>query len=128
MIQYLLLLPFMLLAASIYRRYYPVKGVPCIETESDWWNDTNTILDIRDYNEAARDLHSDSVNIPYAYLKRFYTEIPQGKIHVIAANKLELNLGLRFLMRKGFNVASYELKECPCNQKQKKGVLNNGIR
>jgi rhodanese-related sulfurtransferase len=127
-ILYLLILSIFLLAVSMYNRYYPVQGVPCINEENGLTDDSITILDIRDYNEAASGSVPDSLNIPYAYLKRFYKEIPHNKIHVIASCQLELNLGLRFLKRKGFDITSYELTECRCKKKYKKGVLNYGIR
>jgi hypothetical protein len=118
---YFFILPIFLLAMSIYKRYVPVKDVPCIENEHVIKNGNTAILDLRDYNES--DLHLNAIHIPYAYLPRFYKEIPHIKVHVIAANRLELNLGLRFLKRKGFNVTSFELKDCPC----KKGILDYGI-
>lgn len=122
MILYLFILSFMLLAASMYKRYYPVKGIPCIQKENGLTDNHITILDIRDYNETTSDSHTDSLNIPYAYLKRFYKEIPRSKIHVIASDKLELNLGLRFLIGNGFDITSYEITECPCKKTEKRGV------
>lgn len=67
------------------------------------------------------------MNIPYAYLKRSYREIPPVRIHVIAADQLELNLGLRYLKAKGFKVASYSLTKRQWNQKQK-GDICCGVR
>ncbi|AIE61115.1 putative membrane protein [Bacillus methanolicus MGA3] len=127
-IYYLMILSIFFLVVSMYKRYYPVKGVPCIEKENGLTDNHITLLDIRDYNEIATGSVPNSMNIPYAYLKRFYQEIPHHKIHVIASDKLELNLGLRFLKRKGFEITSYELTKCRCNNKYKKGVLNYGIR
>lgn len=120
----LLLVLSLLIAIIIYKRYVPVKGVPCIEGA---FMDKNTItLDIRDYNEAGNDLTQDSLQIPYAYLRRFNNEIPNGNIHVIASDRLELNMGLRFLIRKGFTVISYEIADFPC--KQKGGLEQHGVR
>lgn len=45
------------------------------------------------------------------------------KINVIANDRLELNLGLRYLRSKGYQVASYYISNCPC----RKGVIKNGI-
>ena len=116
MIIFLLIICIIILAAAIYNRYFPVKNVPCIENK-----DPNTVIvDIRDYNESSRDIPHDALNIPYAYLRRFSKEISYDKIHVIASNQLELNLGLRFFKRKGFTVISYEIVDCPC--KKKRGV------
>ncbi|WP_338322935.1 sulfurtransferase [Oceanobacillus halophilus] len=82
-----------------------------------------TILDIRDYN-TTNNRSEDILNIPYAYLRRFNHEISDDNIHVIASDKLELNLGLRFLLKKGFKVISYEIANCPC----KKGGFEFGVR
>nr|WP_318281014.1 sulfurtransferase [Paenibacillus bovis] len=71
------------------------------------------ILDIRDYNVEAHHQQSD-IRIPHAYLKRFINEIPNQKLHVIANDRLELNLGLRFLLSKGYRVSSYQISNCPC--------------
>lgn len=123
MILTLLIISLMLLATSIYKRYFPVKNVPCIEKGL---KDHNTIkLDIRNFNETGNYLPSDTLNIPYAYLRRFNNEISRGNIHVIASDRLELNLGLRFLISKGFNVTSYEIPDCPC---KRKGGLEHGVR
>lgn len=115
---------FVLLLTSINKRYFPVKNVPCIEKKDSLQDQHHVILDIRNYNEATSDLHLGSLHIPYAYLRRFYKEIPHGKIHVIASDRLELNLGLRFLKGKRIRVTSYEIKGCPC----KKRVLDYGLQ
>ncbi|WP_411243091.1 sulfurtransferase [Priestia aryabhattai] len=109
-----------------YRRYYPVKGIVCINSREVKDKDI-TVLDIRNYNETTDDSSIQVLNIPYAYLKRFYLEIPQDKIHIIAVDRVELNLGIRFLRKKGFIIQSYELATCPCKNKSKKGMLGYGI-
>jgi hypothetical protein len=117
MIISLLTLVVVFIARIAYRRYYPVKGISYIE-ESEVMNG-KTILDIRDYNEREKDSASVSINIPYAYLKRYSEEIPRTKLHVVAADQLELNLGVRDLKAKGFEVSSYSLKQRQWNSKQK---------
>jgi len=104
-----------------YRRYYPVKGIQCIR-ESEAKERGRTVVDIRHYHEV-RD--SISIVIPYAYLKRFYSEIPQSSVHLIAEDRVELNLGVRFLRKKGFKVRSYELAVCKRKEKKRK---ERGIR
>ncbi|WP_428908254.1 rhodanese-like domain-containing protein [Niallia sp. Krafla_26] len=96
-------------------RYFPVRNIPCIKNGAQELN--NMKLDIRDYHESSHDHIQGSIHIPYAYLKRFYNEIPKTQIHVIASDQLELNLGLRFLRGKGYKVISYELMKCPCSEK-----------
>jgi hypothetical protein len=104
-----------------YRRYYPVKRIQCIR-ESEAKELGRTVVDIRHYHEVH---DSISIVIPYAYLKRFYSEIPQGSVHLIAGDRVELNLGVRFLRKKGFEVRSYEL--AVCKSKGKKEVFDYGV-
>jgi rhodanese-related sulfurtransferase len=123
---YLIIPLLMILISVMYKRYYPIYRVPCLPTTE--LQDRNiVVLDIRDYNEASSKPVLHSINIPYAYLKRHYKEIPNRTIHVIASDRLERNLGLRFLTRKGFHVKSYYLMDSPCSKNQKKGVFQYGI-
>jgi rhodanese-related sulfurtransferase len=116
----------MILISIMYKRHYPIYQIPCLPTTE--LQDRNiVVLDIRDYNEVSSKPIPHSLNIPYAYLKRYYTEIPNQSIHVIASDRLERNLGLRFLIHKGFHVKSYSLMEFPCSKKQKKRVFQYGI-
>lgn len=102
-----------ILIYAMYRRYYPVRGILCINKDELEVLDM-TILDIRHYNDAANFSDDFILNIPYAYLKRFYLKIPRDKIHIIARDRVELHLGVRFLKRKGIYVNSYELATCKC--------------
>ncbi|MFX3624810.1 MAG: rhodanese-like domain-containing protein [Ectobacillus sp.] len=101
-------------AAFLYKRYYPVRSVPCIQNWRGIQKENAVILDIRDYNESSHDPIAHALNIPYAYLPRFYKDIPAKPVHVVASQKLDRNLGIRFLTKKGFEVKSYSLTECPC--------------
>ncbi|MEK3843582.1 MULTISPECIES: sulfurtransferase [Bacillus] len=101
---------------ATYRRYYPITGISCIHKDKLKAIDM-TILDIRHYNDVPNFSDNIILNIPYAYLKRFYLEIPRDKIHIIARDWVELNLGVRFLKRKGIHVNSYELAACKCKNK-----------
>lgn len=74
------------------------------------------VLDIRDYNIDVNHKQSD-MRLPFAYLKRFIKEIPKDKVHVIAGDRVELNLGLRYLMGKGYRVVSYQIINYPCKEK-----------
>lgn len=105
----------LLLCILLYRRYFPVRGIPCKITGHD--KTSTVVLDIRDYN---MDTNQDqtSMHIPYAYLKRFVVEIPHQTVHVIATDRLELNLGLRFLRSRGYKVVSYQISNCPCREKE----------
>jgi rhodanese-related sulfurtransferase len=105
---------FIFVALKLYKRYYPVHNVPC----ADNWNEANkediTVLDIRDYNENDVFHIPHAIRIPYAYLPRFYKGIPSRPIHVVVSHKLDRNLSLRFLLKKGFQIKSYSLMDCPC--------------
>jgi rhodanese-related sulfurtransferase len=111
-----------ILIVSVYRRYYPVNWIPCVSKINNSKDNNIIVLDIRDYTETSKNPVSSSLNIPYAYLKRFYKEIPNRPIHVIASDELERNLGLRFLLHRGFHVTSYYLTECPCDENDQKEV------
>ena len=127
MVTILILLFALIFINSIFKRYYPVKGIPCIDQYKQRQDSQIVILDIRDFNEAPQRSDEASLHIPYAYLRRYYKKIPDKNIHLIAQDPLELNLGLRFLARKGFKVVSYSISECPCTKKGAKGVAGSGI-
>ena len=118
MIFYVMVVATILLSFELYKRFIPIKGIPCKEDVVGY---QQVVIDIRDYNE--RNIFKKvSIQIPYAYLRRNYREIPNQPLHVIATNQVELNLGLRFLLRRGFDVRSYEILECPC--REKRGILS----
>ncbi|WP_231735338.1 rhodanese-like domain-containing protein [Gracilibacillus massiliensis] len=75
------------------------------------------ILDIRDYQKAAKDKVDGAIVIPVPYLRRYYSEISSQSIYVIASNHLEKNLAIRFLKNKGFDVIGYTLTDCQCKKK-----------
>jgi len=97
-----------LIIGFVYVRYVPVTGV-----QSTIVTDLNTqsikVVDIREYNQSYRQPIPKSVNIPIAYLKRNYQEIGSEKVHVIASDQLEKNMGIRLLRKKGFKVMSYTI-------------------
>ena len=111
---YFFVLLVMILSIPIYNRYFPVKSIPCIKT--GYKNQNTTILDIRDYHLSSKDHADEILKIPYSYLRRYNKKISNHKIHIIASDRVELNLGLRFLLRKGFDVSSYEIMDCPCKK------------
>ncbi len=100
----------------LYTRYVPIKGVPCVEFNNKSKRDKVT-LDIRDYQEVAKDQVKDAIVIPVPYLRRYYSDIPSRKIYVIASTHLEKNLAIRFLKNKGFQVIGYTLTKCKCKDK-----------
>ncbi|WAA11017.1 rhodanese-like domain-containing protein [Fervidibacillus albus] len=115
MIYVLIILGF-LFFEPVYKRYVPIKGVDFRDLESVDQKEELVLLDIRDYQEAYNDPIPGAVNIPFAYLKRFYREIPPRNIHVIASNCMEKNIGVRYLKKYGFTVQSYSVKERKCRK------------
>lgn len=111
---YLLIIVLGILSVFLYIRYFPVKGVKCIESPK-FELDEVRILDVRDYNYAYKEPIQEAINIPTGYLKRNYRQISTNKVHVIATNQLEKNISIRFLRKKGFNVVGYTLTDCKCN-------------
>ncbi|RCW77134.1 hypothetical protein [Saliterribacillus persicus] len=109
-----------LIAYTFYARYAPIKGVPCIDTKSKTCKNDILKLDIRDYNIASKDPVVDAKVLPVAYLKRHHNELECCRIHVIASDHMEKNIGIRFLKHKGFEVVGYTITTCNCKDKQKK--------
>ncbi|GAE93361.1 hypothetical protein JCM21714_2438 [Gracilibacillus boraciitolerans JCM 21714] len=103
-------------AHLIYTRYIPIKGIPCLELNK-MCNRDKVTLDIRDYQQAAKDHIEGAMVLPVPYLRRYYSEIPSQKVYVIASNHLEKNIAIRFLTHKGFHVIGYTLTECKCKKK-----------
>lgn len=103
---------FVLFFVYLYRRYVPVCGVPCTKLT----NPDSIMVDLRDYPLAAKNPILGAISIPIAYLNRYNTEITGIKVHVIASNQLEKNIGIRLLRKKGFNVIGYMLTDCPCKK------------
>lgn len=92
----------------LYKRYFPVLGIKCRQLkELDL--STMVILDLRDYNESCKSPIEGAINIPLAYLKRNFHEIPNRNIHLVVTSLLKKNIGIRDLKGKGHRVASYSL-------------------
>ncbi|MDC3417691.1 sulfurtransferase [Aquibacillus salsiterrae] len=98
----------------MYLRYFPIKGVPCIDLGKTELLQPHVKVDIRDYNVSAKQKVNGSIEMPIAYIKRYHHEIPSKEIHLIAADKMEKNLGIRYLQNKGYRVVGYSLTNCKC--------------
>ncbi|MGG3560867.1 sulfurtransferase [Neobacillus rhizosphaerae] len=90
---------------SIYQRYVPVIGISSVQNFSD--HGELVLLDLRDYQTSSKEVIPDSVNIPYAYLKRYYKEIPKKKLLIIASDSIEKNLAIRFLKKRQFSIHGF---------------------
>lgn len=100
---------FLFVTYSIFYRYFPVTGICCLDIEQ-LKPEHLTILDVRDYNISSSDAVTNALNIPYAYLKRYYKEISGKGIILIVSDPLLLNVTVRYLRRKHINVVGYYLK------------------
>jgi rhodanese-related sulfurtransferase len=68
-------------------------------------------IDVRDYNESYKELIPGAINIPIAYLNRYYSEIPNVDLYIVASDNFEKNIGIRILRKKGFNVIGCSIKD-----------------
>ncbi|MFB1082834.1 sulfurtransferase [Jeotgalibacillus sp. JSM ZJ347] len=100
--EFLLVAAIVIAFISMYKRYAPVNGVECVP--EDQMNQSKMVVDLRPYNDSTVNRYSPFQHIPYAYLKRFYKELPKENIHVIASDHVDLKLGIRFLKSKGYKV------------------------
>ncbi|WP_057773523.1 rhodanese-like domain-containing protein [Cytobacillus dafuensis] len=113
---YFIIMLLAIITGTFFLRYFPVGNVKC----KDLYNinkDSLTILDVRDYNLSYNDPIQGAKNIPVAYLKRNYAEIPSLSVHIIAADHLEKNISIRFLRKRGFKITGYTLTGCKCKEK-----------
>ncbi len=102
----------------VYKRYFPVHDTPSIDI-GHLEMETINVLDLRDYNASSIHSFNQSSNIPIAYLKRYYNEIPKNNVYIVASSKLEKNIGIRFLRAKGFHIVGYMIVDkCKSDQPQ----------
>jgi rhodanese-related sulfurtransferase len=106
-----------LMIGLLYVRYVPVIGVQSARV-TELNPHLIQVVDIREYNQSYRHPIPKSINIPIAYLKRNYQEIESKKVHVIASDHLEKNMGIRLLRKKGFKVMSYTIINGNGNQQK----------
>ncbi|MBS2968593.1 sulfurtransferase [Metabacillus sp. KIGAM252] len=105
-----------------YRRYIPVRNIPCLSVKR---MDGFPIVDVRDFNNRHAITLDQSMNIPYSYLQKTFNDINAQEIYLIAATKLERNMSIRFLKRKGILVKGYALSdEKECNGKSRLDTMH----
>lgn len=104
---FLFLILIVIIGIYAYKRYVPVFGVS--EVISYSIEEDVVVLDLRDYQSTFNEPISESLNIPYSYLKRYYKEIPKRKLLIIATDAIEKNLAIRFLLRKKFQVFGFKV-------------------
>ncbi|WP_426862786.1 hypothetical protein [Metabacillus sp. 113a] len=91
-----------------YQRYIPVRNIPCLPLDR---MDGQLIVDVRDYNNRNDIVQEQTLNIPIPYLQKAFVDIQGSEIYLIAATKLERNMSIRFLKRKGIAVKGYTLTD-----------------
>lgn len=106
-----------LLLFELYKRYMPIKGIVHCDADDIDQNGEMVLLDIRDYQEAENSPIPGAINVPFAYVKRYYGTIPQKPIHLIASNCMEKNIGIRYLRKYGFSVQSCTITGKTCKEK-----------
>jgi len=105
---------------ELFKRYFPVVGVRYTSLK-DIEGNSIQVLDIRDYNESYTEAVKGAINIPVAYLKRGYHDIPNKNVHLVTSSLIEKNLGIRILRRKGFRIVGYTVVD------HKRMVLNEKL-
>lgn len=111
-----ILLPMILLIIPLFKRYYPVKNIPCYSLEQFSLQKETVLLDVRDYNESCHCEIPGAVNLPIPYINRHIQEIPHNQIHLVASNPLEKNVGVRILQKRGFKIVGFSMPECHCEK------------
>ncbi|WP_246943702.1 hypothetical protein [Bacillus pinisoli] len=96
-----------LLVLILRKNYFQKWNVPIIEEAQ--FKGPMVLLDVRDYNDSYHSPVKGAVNIPIAYLRRYYEEIPKHNILLIVSNHIEKKAGIRCLRRKGFEVIGYKV-------------------
>lgn len=104
----LIFLSMILLIYSLFKRYFPVRGVRYYNLADIELNVTK-IIDVRDFNESYKNPIKGAINIPLAYMKRNLNEIPDRRLHVIGSNEVDKNVAIRLLRKKGFHVKGYTI-------------------
>lgn len=98
----------------LYKRYFPVFGVPSVDPVEMLKNEGGILLDIRDYNVGDKNSVQKAETIPLAYLTRHYSQVSGKHVYIIAPDKTARNLSIRFMRSKGYVVLGYYLmKEEP---------------
>ncbi|WP_440894833.1 hypothetical protein ACS127_09660 [Amphibacillus sp. Q70] len=84
--------------------------------------DKQVKIDLRDYNDSAKERIDQATPLPIAYIKRHHHELPKQELYVIAGNVVEKNLGIRLLQRYGHKVAGYTMinEKCCCKKRLSK--------
>jgi rhodanese-related sulfurtransferase len=92
-----------IIASITFKRYFPVLGLNCMKWgELDIKN--RNVIDLRDYHDSFKEPIPGAINIPIAYLNRYYSEIPNADLYIVASDSVKKNIGARILRKKGFRI------------------------
>jgi hypothetical protein len=78
----------------------PIYGFTCTTFDKISGNTNAVLLDVRDYQTAHRFPVEETVNIPYAYLRKNDDKIEAKDVYFIASGTMDINLSARFLRYK----------------------------
>ncbi|MCM3122044.1 hypothetical protein QNH36_14880 [Mesobacillus sp. AQ2] len=95
----------LLLVTLIFNRYVPVRNLRAV----NGYEHEAVFVDLRDYQDSAKNPVNGAINIPCGYLKRYIKEIPNEQIVIIASNEVEKNFGARLLKKYGYDIKGYTI-------------------
>ncbi len=95
----------LLLVTLFFNRYVPVRNLRAINEHEH----EAIFVDLRDYQDSAKNPVYGAINIPCGYLKRYIKEIPNEQIVIIASNEVEKNFGARLLKKYGYDIKGYTI-------------------
>jgi hypothetical protein len=98
-----------LVTIIIFNRYFPILGLKCMKWGEFDIKNVN-VIDVRDYNDSYKEPIPGAINIPIAYLNRYYPEIPNVDLYIVASDKIEKNMGVRILRAKGYQIIGCTIK------------------
>ncbi|MFC2948148.1 rhodanese-like domain-containing protein [Virgibacillus sediminis] len=100
------------IAIQLYRRNIPVTGVKKVSPfDLLAVEEEKMLLDVRDFQTSSDNRLEHVQNMPLPYLHRYYKELPNKRIILIAADHVEKNLAARFLKGKGVSINGYHLEK-----------------
>lgn len=93
----------------LYKRYVPILGIKKIQSIDDlnFRVKDLVLVDTRDYQTSYKNPVNHAICLPLPYLYRHHNEIEGEQVILIVTNRLEKNLSIRILRRKGFNIKGY---------------------
>ncbi|MFI8687460.1 hypothetical protein [Rossellomorea sp. NPDC077527] len=111
----LILLLVSVFSYMMYYRYFPVRTRQWFSREV---TSEHIVVDVRDYQDSSKGDCDDVVALPCGYIRRYFSDIPEGPLLVMGSNLIECNVGVRQLKRLGFNVEGYLIigSDKKCNE------------